>query len=682
MKKYDKIMMLFLIITVMVFITGCSSSDKDTVSSDDLSHLNTNLTDGESGDSETEGGTSKKEVQVDKNIDLSHTIEDRSGLKLFKDELPNDFLDEIGEEKKIDGGYVYITKEYSEVRSFEEQVVFTKSDIIYPGAIFKGDALINNEYVPLNIKRNPIDISLSLMGNVEVKGHIADPRVVSSAREGINTLLNQEGFEGPATLTFSVKDIESSNQFSLELGAGIGIGPVSLGFGLTPSSDTSKSSKFAQFTQRYYSIGVDRPVYTSDFFSEDVTTDEFLKMANGYMPVYVSNVIYGRRGVFQIDTEFNSETLEKEFTVGLGADGLGVSGSVKDTVTQAISTSEMKLYILGGDGDSAVKSISSYDDFVNHIKSGGKYSSSNRGEIIGFELRYLHDDSLAKTVVNEKYKVTEKIPRNKYVVYKLNYVEAIANVDSQKVNVKGFDLYQDNLENPLYKSIRKIFSISNNSRISLDQIIDTKIAGGTSHASSSSMVAYVDPQNDTVKFSGFLSGEFSYNIPGKWVGGTKNFTYNFSQVFNVREIEGNSVTIKVENFENPSYSFNINISTDIIYEDKIDEVFKPVMTVKTDKDSIDLTWSRSELIGKPYAYIVASQVDETPSYPENNFTTPDYYMNGTDASLNSYKKFEPGTSKKENFSGLTSGETYFIAITVVYDNGITVTSDPVKVTMP
>lgn len=520
-------------------------------------------------------------VLIDNNPDVTAFFNGSGNLKSYKDELSPDFKEETGEEKEINGGYVYVTKKYNETRSYEEQVVFTKSDIIYPGAVFRGDALLNNEYIPINLPRKSMDISLSLQGSAFIKGNIENPRVISSAREAINNMLNQDGLEGPASLSFHVSEIESANQFSVELGPGIGIQGVELGFGITSAAEFEKSMKFAQFEQRYYSITADRPQFVSDFFDSSVTRDQIMEASNGYMPVYVSNVIYGRRGIFELNTEYDSETLENEFSIGYGIDGIGVSAEVKDAVTTSMKTSDMKLYILGGNGDSAVQSINSYDAFVNHIQSGGHFSSDNRGEIIGFELRYLNDDSIAKTVINESYSVVEKIPRNRTITYDVSYIDAHTDADTfddAKVDLSNFSIFMDADNIPLwdfiYSSASAVTTIYKDRRASFKEIMNARTSNGFFNSGEEYFThvkkkkAYSNPATDTAQFDVSIGGNFATDNGGMFGYKTNSFTYSVSQSFNIKDIENDGVIVlNVTGDSNPAYNFDIGIEVNVEYEE-------------------------------------------------------------------------------------------------------------------
>lgn len=355
--------------------------------------------------------------------------EEIKNLKLYKDELQGkeSGREEVKLEEDTIGGYTYVKRRVKEVKSFEEQVVLSKNDIIFPGAIFKGDTLHTGEYVPINLNRRPIKISTSFQGNVEITDVLDNPRNISNARETINKLLTQEGLEGTADIYFTTDEIYSEEQMAFSLGAGIGFKGINVGFNFSPS-ETKKTSKLvSQFVQRYYTISADYPNSPANFFADNVTKEDISSICGEYMPVYVSKVIYGRRGLFMIQSEYSAEEVKRALNVGYNVAGSKADGNAEDTYRNVFQKSHIMFHILGGNEETAAGVVEGYDSFLKHIKSGGKYSGDSRGEIIGFELRYLHDNSIAKVVLDSEYDIVEKIPREKNIKYAIDHIKFTKN---------------------------------------------------------------------------------------------------------------------------------------------------------------------------------------------------------------------------------------------------------------
>ncbi|MCK5129584.1 MAG: hypothetical protein KAQ68_07020 [Clostridiales bacterium] len=84
---------------------------------------------------------------------------------------------------------------------------------------------------------------------------------------------------------------------------------------------------------------------------------------------------------------------------------------------------------------------------------------------------------------------------------------------------------------------------------------------------------------------------------------------------------------------------------------------------------ISLSWTQVDADGASGYKVVASSTDSTPSYPENGYI--EWITNLATTS----RGYEPSES-------LLAGETYWIAITVVYGDGTKVTSNVIQLTMP
>ena len=61
-----------------------------------------------------------------------------------------------------------------------------------------------------------------------------------------------------------------------------------------------------------------------------------------------------------------------------------------------LNSAEMRIYLLGGDGQSGVQTVNGYQDFIHHISEGGTFSSSAPGVPIYCGFAYLTDNSPVK----------------------------------------------------------------------------------------------------------------------------------------------------------------------------------------------------------------------------------------------------------------------------------------------
>ncbi len=495
------------------------------------------------------------------NAELEEFIHSKK-LKVFHKYDFTDKLTEINYETEVDEDCTYTMTEYEESKSFDEMAVFVKSDQIYPGAIFRGDSIFDDEYIPINLPRKSIDISFSLQGKTDLKTSILNPRVISSARESINNFLNNENLSGSSTFDFEVHEAYNFEHLCMQLGVGVGVPVLKAKFDTASDSETETYKKYANFTQRYYSINVDPPVYSSNFFADDVTTKDLLEETGGVMPVYVSSVVYGRRGLFELSSDSSQSENQGGVSFETVIKGVDIQPEIKKTIEKNIKNESMHCYILGGDSDMAIHSIDGYEGFLEQIKAGASFSPDNRGEVIGYELRYLDDNSIAKVVINEKYKVKTKKTRGRHIMFEVEYIEPYkvsSKICGWEMGFEDIELYIDNVSVPLcFTNLR--FSADYNKRYNVEKKKD-----GVENfriISTAPIVYYSDPACSSACFSGNLEVE---NLVGDGGFFSQQYEHSAEEVLEC---------VNVEHFKNgETYEINlsdvgvkIGIKTHIVYD--------------------------------------------------------------------------------------------------------------------
>ena len=287
-------------------------------------------------------------------------------------------------------------------------------------------------------------------------------------------------------------------------------------------------------------------------------------------------MLFRSRGIFELETNYTSSDLEYELNAGINASGVDIDGSLKDDIQKSMDSMDMKLFILGGDSETAVQAISSYENFINHIQTGSHFSSSNRGEVIGFELRYLHDNSLAKMVVNETYQVVEKVPRSMVVSYDVNYLKLNSPDVSGKINIRGLQVFLNQDSQPLWqnsttkvkgagatsRAVQTEMYMANNELVTFSDLRSRRTTSdgkGEYFAWNPQLISYDNPDPDIVEFSASINGSFTYNPTGSFFGDkVENFNINLTEAINVKDIaDREQITLIVSSKSHLDYSFEI-----------------------------------------------------------------------------------------------------------------------------
>ena len=330
--------------------------------------------------------------------------------------------------------YITITDYYSAAAGYDEQIVLSpQTDVIYPGALVKGETILDGTYVPIPAVRKSITISTSLTGEGDVSTVIEDPKL-SSVREAINGLMNQDYDVPPANLSFTTDQVYSEDQLNLSLHASYKTKRYDISGSFDYSNKEIKTRMVAKFIQSYYTLDMDLPSKPSDLFKEDVDQALF----GTYMPMYVSSVTYGRMALFTIES-----TLDKsEVETALNASYSKVKVDGEADFAKLDSTSTIKVFVLGGSGSSAAATIEGFDAFKSYVIDGGNFSKDSPGSPISYKLRYIRDNSIGRIVFAASYPIVTSIPRDDNIVYDIS------------TYLYSLHAYQDESECELYGNIK------------------------------------------------------------------------------------------------------------------------------------------------------------------------------------------------------------------------------------
>ncbi|NMD03779.1 MAG: hypothetical protein GYA71_10950, partial [Bacteroidales bacterium] len=115
--------------------------------------------------------------------------------------------------------YIYHIDYYEAAAGFDEQIVLNpQTDVIYPGALIKGESILDGTYTLIPAKRKPITISTSLTGGNITSVVVEDPKL-STVREAVNTLMKQTYDVPYANMGFTIEQAYSEQQIDLSLRA-------------------------------------------------------------------------------------------------------------------------------------------------------------------------------------------------------------------------------------------------------------------------------------------------------------------------------------------------------------------------------------------------------------------------------------------------------------------------------
>ncbi len=312
--------------------------------------------------------------------------------------------------------------------------------VIYPGAIFSGNSILNGSYQPLIAERRPLNISISIHGADEVTRTI-DNLTLSRARKAINELLlstNLNRTKPPADFHFRFQEIHNESQFSSTFGLNIkgqlfpAIFKKALSnLSLEAHTKSISNSYAARFIHNYYTIDIDLPNKPSSFFR--VRPD----IPDNISPVYVSSVTYGRMVLFSLQSKKTKNEMELALKNSIDvANNIKVSNQVTIEDTSLLDESNIQVSVIGGDGSSG-GAIYDTAGLLSFLKKGS--NNYQDGKLLSYTLRFLKNNSVATVVLSSDYNIQNCEPRiseeNTEITLKLDSILSSNELGS------GLDIY-------------------------------------------------------------------------------------------------------------------------------------------------------------------------------------------------------------------------------------------------
>lgn len=392
------------IITVIVLISGSAMSYNQAVAERDEAKAQMDAKYNEKVEKEAEEDRKKQINLLEKDfwgeeVDMSAATNGN----------PNEYIAALSRypENKIeccatvDGSNYYIYTGKIDLDQY--YITNSGTDVIYPGAIIKGNSLFsNNAYTLIAENRAPIYLTSNHDDGdlIEVK----DPNygTVSSALRAFQSQINSQTVK---EWTYEAKIVTSNEELNATLGIQAGSSSTNLGVNLGWNSAEESTTMAVIFTQTYYTISVVPNSKAMDFFEGDIDLEKLGK----YEPAYVSSVDYGRMITMFITANMSQKELSAKVNgcfkgVGISAgleklektEGLEISyffyGGNTSNISMAVDEKEenkgiigdIKTFFVGESNENAVNRINAYIDANSELINPVPLS---------YEIKYLSDNA-------------------------------------------------------------------------------------------------------------------------------------------------------------------------------------------------------------------------------------------------------------------------------------------------
>ena len=305
-------------------------------------------------------------------------------------------------------------------KNFDKVTILRPTNgIIWPGALVYGDKdMLDGVPRPVTLDRSPVTLRLDLPGmGDEGTIKVDDPRnstvqnKINAALEWWNANEYQEGYVNPSLSEYQSSVSHTSEQLGLDVGMNVEWASGAVESQLSYTSNTQTQVAVLVFKQVFYSVTMDTPDSPGAVFGPDVRLADVQANIDESQPAaYVSSVDYGRIIMFRMEARDVDESISLNAVLEYAS---GVSGGTVNTdFDQVLNSSSTSITVLTLGGNAEVASEAVTADGIGALSGiiTGKnavYGRDNPGVPIGYTIRFLKDNALAKMGYTTEYTLSE-----------------------------------------------------------------------------------------------------------------------------------------------------------------------------------------------------------------------------------------------------------------------------------
>lgn len=321
------------------------------------------------------------------------------------------------------------------------------ANTLWAGSLVQGKDLPNGVLSSLgdNIDRNKITITVNSGAGLLGSKEIVKPSN-STYSAALQDILNNNNTKITAKQSFSLEYAYSEKQALMKLG----ISANWLGGGLSSQFSTeekaTQKSIFLMFKQTYFTVSTTEPTKPSDFFGDNIKTDDLSYYVNQNNPLcYVSSVDYGRIILVKMTYQENISSTELKAKVNQTFMGFnaGANGEYVSKFTDSKAT--FQGLILGGSAGGAAKALTAknFQGIVELINQEAEYTINTPPYPISYVVKNLADNSTVKLGETTEYTVKEYSENSEnYQNFKIYLYGFIINKDCDDDGTRGDFFYE------------------------------------------------------------------------------------------------------------------------------------------------------------------------------------------------------------------------------------------------
>lgn len=284
------------------------------------------------------------------------------------------------------------------------------SSVVYPGNMLQGKSLS---------QATPDIIAVERAGGV-ISTDVVDGNIVSlfevgsisksEVTEAINSIIAGSTGIVPANFSLTIRNVQSREQFALEVGVDVNTSFTELESKLNFSTDKEYSRFVINLNQSFYTMSFDIPTSLDDLFDPSVSPIDLEKYVGAGNPAtYISDVTYGRIYYMLIESTSTSSEMNAAINGSFNGITTKVDGEIEVDYMSSLKDLKIQVFAYGGLSSSSLLTIgnSNLNDLATLLAESSNIGS---GKPISYVVRSVFDNQIVSTQLATQYDVVQCKP--------------------------------------------------------------------------------------------------------------------------------------------------------------------------------------------------------------------------------------------------------------------------------
>lgn len=304
----------------------------------------------------------------------------------------------------IKGVIINQKKVYNAGFAFDEMSIFNPSaNQVFPGSVFVGSSITNGKY--LNLRSTVGEVNWTASGLIpqnaadQFARNVIDPKA-SDYNTTLQGWLGAPSMPLATTTTFEVNEVSNSKELGIKIGIGFDSDDLKAKLDLSVNQERMKTHVLVKAVQKAFSVALDVPDAKTSILKTAKVED-----MDGVMPVYVSEVFYGRLAyaVISSNHEYHEVVAALNLNLPTGTEKIDLNLSTK--YKEILDASVSKTYIIGGSSEEHGLGLSNgWEGFKKALSAP---LLPYTAKPVAYTLRYVNDNSVARVVLMSDYVLNE-----------------------------------------------------------------------------------------------------------------------------------------------------------------------------------------------------------------------------------------------------------------------------------